>query len=288
MIARTIRQFFVILLLAVGTVALVQAQGPQKQSPESRAETRVQPVQSQSDYQLSPGDVIKILVFQSPDLTLETQVTEQGTITFPLVGALKIGGMPVAAAEQTIANALRDGGFLKQPHVNIVVMTRLGNAVSVLGQVVKPGRYPLETVNVRVSEMIAVAGGVAPTGGDTAILTGTRDGKPFRYEVDVAGIFLKTGKLENDAIVAPGDVIYVHRVPMFYIYGEVQKPGAYRVERGMTVRQALAQGGGTTARGTERRMGLYRRGGGESVETRTDLSDLVQPNDVFYVKESLF
>lgn len=284
MIARTIRQFCVILLLAIGTVALVQAQSPQKQSPE----TRVQPAQSQADYQLSPGDIIKILVFQSPDLTLETQVTEQGTITFPLVGALKIGGMPVAAAEQTIANALRDGGFLKQPHVNIVVMTRLGNAVSVLGQVVKPGRYPLETVNVRVSEMIAVAGGVAPTGGDTAILTGTRDGKPFRYEIDVAGIFLTTGKLQNDAIVAPGDVIYVHRVPMFYIYGEVQKPGAYRVERGMTVRQALAQGGGPTARGTERRMGLYRRGGGEAVDTRTDLSDLVQPNDVFYVKESLF
>jgi polysaccharide export outer membrane protein len=89
-------------------------------------------------------------------------------------------------------------------------------------------------------------------------------------------------------VVFPGDTIYVHRVPMFYIYGEVQKPGAYRVERGMTVRQALAQGGGPTARGTERGMGLYRRGGGKAVDTRADLSELVQPNDVFYVKESLF
>lgn len=282
MIVRSIRQFFVILLLTLAGAVAAHAQSPQKKGSEP------QPTQSQPDYQLSPGDTIKILVFQSPDLTLETQVTEQGTITFPLVGTLKIGGMAVAAAEQTIANALRDGGFLKQPHVNIVVMTRLGNAVSVLGQVMKPGRYPLETVNVRVSEMIAVAGGVAPGGGDVAVMTGTRDGKPFRYEIDVAGIFLATSNLESDAIVAPGDVIYVHRAPMFYIYGEVQKPGAYRVERGMTVRQALAQGGGPTARGTERRMGLYRKGSGKVTDTRADLSDPVQPNDVFYVKESLF
>lgn len=288
MTARVIRQFSMILFLVMGAVAFAQAQNPQKQGSVTQAQSQPQPTQSQPDYQLSPGDTIKILVFQNPDLTLETQVTEQGTITFPLVGALKIGGMPVAAAEQAIGNALRDGGFLKQPHVNIIVMNRLGNAVSVLGQVVKPGRYPLETVDVRVSEMIAVAGGISPAGGDTAVLTGTRDGKPFRREIDVAGIFLVADKLQNDVIVVPGDVIYVHRVPMFYIYGEVQKPGAYRVERGMTVRQALAQGGGPTARGTERRMGLYRRGGGQSVETRTDLSDPVQPNDVFYVKESLF
>jgi polysaccharide export outer membrane protein len=285
MIARITRQFFILLLL-IGTVAAVQAQSPQKQSAVTQGQS--QSPQNQPDYQLSPGDTIRILVFQNPDLTLETQVTEQGTITFPLVGALKIGGLPVAAAEQTIGNALRDGGFLKHPHVNIIVMTRLGNAVSVLGEVVKPGRYPLETVNVRVSEMIAVAGGISPAGGDTAVLTGTRDGKPFRQEIDVAGIFLAADKLQNDVIVVPGDVIYVHRVPMFYIYGEVQNPGAYRVERGMTVRQALARGGGPTARGTERRMGLYRRGGGKATETRADLSNPVQPNDVFYVKESLF
>jgi polysaccharide export outer membrane protein len=287
MSTRIIRQFFMSLLLVIASVAVVQAQSPQKQGSVTQ-QPQSQPTQNQPDYQLSPGDTIKILVFQNPDLTLETQVTEQGTITFPLIGALKIGGLAVAAAEQAIGNALRDGGFLKQPHVNIIVMNRLGNAVSVLGQVVKPGRYPLETVNVRVSEMIAVAGGISPSGGDTAVLTGTRDGKSFRHEIDVAGIFLAADKLKNDVIVEPGDVIYVHRVPMFYIYGEVQKPGAYRVERGMTVRQALAQGGGPTARGTERRMGLYRRGGGKSVETRTDLSEPVQPNDVFYVKESIF
>lgn len=268
---RMIKKFLAVLLLAFCSfTALAQVQD------------------ERTDYQLSPGDGIKILVFQNPELTLETQVTGQGTITFPLVGAVKIGGMSVADAEQAIAKALRDGGFVKQPYVNIVVTTRYGNSVSVLGQVMKPGRYPLETVTVRISEIIAMAGGIVPGGDDIAVLTGMRNGKTFRQEVDVAGMLLGANRLKDDVMVAHGDAIYVHRVPVFYIYGEVHKPGVYRVERGMTVRQALAQGGGPTTRGTERGMGLYRRGSGQAVGTKPDLSELVQPSDVFYIRETLF
>lgn len=240
-----------------------------------------------SDYRLGPGDNIRILVFQNPDMTLETRVSEQGTIRYPLIGTIKVGGMPAASAEKAIADALRNGGFLKEPHVNIILITMHGNSVSVLGQVGKPGLYPLETVNVRALEILAVAGGIAPDGGDVAVLTGTRDGKSFRREIDVTEVFQANGA-QNDVIVAPGDFIYVGRAPVFYIYGEVQKPGAYRLERGMTVREALAKGGGPTVRGTERKLGLFRRGAGQSVETRSDLGEPVQPNDVFYVKESLF
>ena len=136
--------------------------------------------------------------------------------------------------------------------------------------------------------MIAIAGGIAPTGADVAILTGLRDGKPFRKEIDISGMFLDN-KLEDDLVVAGGDVIYVHRQPMYYIYGEVQRPGSYRVERGMTIRQALAQGGGPTVRGTERRVRLHRRAADGKVEILApDLDGPVQPDDVLYVRESLF
>ena len=125
-------------------------------------------------------------------------------------------------------------------------------------------------------------------GADVAILTGLREGKPFRKEIDIAGMFLD-GKLQDDVVVAGGDVIYVYRQPMYYIYGEVQKPGSSRIERGMTVRQALAQGGGPTLRGTERQLRLYRRGADGKVESLSpNLNDPVQPDDVLYVNESLF
>jgi polysaccharide biosynthesis/export protein len=240
------------------------------------------------EYRIGAGDSIRISVFQNPDLTLEARVSENGTITYPLVGTLKIGGLTISGAERVIADALRDGNFIKQPQVNILPLQIRSNQVSVLGQVGKAGRYPLETFDTRVSEMIAIAGGIAPGGGDLAILTGTRDGKPYRREIDVPALFLDKNP-ENDFAVAGGDVIFVPRAPVYYVYGEVQKPGSYRVERNMTLRQALAQGGGPTARGTERGLRIFRRGADGRVESLApDLNALVQPNDVLYVGESLF
>lgn len=259
----------------------------------------VQAQDSQLEYRLGAGDSIRITVYQNPDLTLDTRVAENNTITYPLIGIVKIGGMTIHSAQQAIAKALKDGGFIKQPQVNIVLLQNRSNQVSVLGQVNHPGRYPLETVNIRVSEMIAIAGGisaagayisggVSSAGADIAILTGVREGKPFRKEIDIAGTFLNN-KPQDDLVVTGGDVIFVPRQPVFYIYGEVQKPGSYRVERGMTIRQALAQGGGLTPRGTERSLGLYRRGPDGKVDSLSpDLNSPVQADDVLYVKESIF
>ena len=258
------RALFIILAGAFGLCAQAQDKQPQ--------------------YQLGAGDTIRILVYQNPDLTLETRVNENGTITFPLIGNIKIGGMTVPSAEKAIANALRDGGFIKKPQVTIVVLLVRSNQVSVLGQVNHPGHFPLETTNIRVSEMIAIAGGVSATGADIAILTGVRDGRPFRKEIDIVGMFLNN-KPQDDLAVEGGDVIYIPRQPVFYIYGEVQHPGSYLVERSMTIRQALAQGGGPTIRGTESGLRLYRRG---VVAPNLQLDDPVQPYDVIYVRERVF
>ena len=242
----------------------------------------------QPEYLIGAGDTIRIVVFQNPDLTVETRVTENGTISYPLIGSVRIGGLTIPVAEQAIAKALKDGNFIQQPQVNISLLQNRGNQVSVLGLVTRPGRFPLETFNTRLSEMVAIAGGISPGGADIVILTGIRDGKPLRLEIDVPGMFLDD-KLQQDIVVAGGDVIYVHRQPMFYIYGEVQRPGSYRVERGMTIRQALAQAGGPSPRGTERRLGVFRRdGAGRIVSSNPDLNDAVQTDDVLYVKESLF
>lgn len=239
------------------------------------------------DYPLGPGDVLRIQVFQNPDLTTETRVSENGSITYPLVGAVEVGGLSIADAEQKIAAALKNGRFVKQPQVNIVLLQMRGSQVSVLGQVNRPGRFPLETLS-RVSDMLAAAGGASQTGDDFAIVTGIRDGKPFRKVIDIPALYL-TEESDEDMILAGGDTIYVHRAPVFYIYGEAQRPGAYRIERGMTVMQALAQGGGPTQRGTEWWLRLHRKSADGNVEKISpEMTDTVQPNDIIYVRESIF
>jgi polysaccharide biosynthesis/export protein len=240
------------------------------------------------EYRLAPGDVIKVQVYQNPDLALETRVSENGSVNYPLVGAVRLGGLSIGEAETRIAQALRTANILKQPQVNIVVQQVRGNVVSVLGQVQKPGRFPLETTNVRVSDMLAAAGGVTPTGDDVLVVTGTRDGKPYRKTVDIPALFAGT-RSDNDVVLQPGDTLYIDKAPLFYIYGEAQKTGPHRVERGMTVLQALAQGGGPTARGSANRLRLNRTGpDGKIVTTEPRMTDPIQPGDVLFVRESLF
>ncbi|MBK9019740.1 MAG: polysaccharide export protein EpsE [Sulfuritalea sp.] len=241
-----------------------------------------------TDITLGSGDLIRIVVFQNPDLTVEARVSEAGTVTYPLLGSVKVGGLTLDAAEKQIAKGLRDGGFVPQPQVNISLSQILGNRVSILGMVGKPGRFPLETFNTRLTDILATAGGISPGGDDSVIVIGTRDGKPFRKEIDVPGIYLDS-KREDDIVVAGGDIIYVHRAPVYYIYGEVQKPGSFRIERGMTVQQALVQAGGPSARGMERWLRMHRRDKeGLLVESSPELLDPIKPNDVIYVRESFF
>ncbi len=244
--------------------------------------------QDKLDYPLGAGDALRIQVFQNPDLTIETRVSENGSITYPLIGAINLGGLSIAVAEKKIATALKNGGFVQDPQVNIVLTQVRGNQVAVLGQVNRPGRFPLETFNTRVSDMLAAAGGATTGGDDIVIVTGQRNGKAFRKEIDIPALYLGD-KNEADIILSGGDTIYVHRAPVFYIYGEAQRPGAYRIERGMTVMQALAQGGGPTARGSEMRLRLHRKNASGVVEqVSPEMTDAVQPNDVIYVRESIF
>lgn len=241
-----------------------------------------------SEYQLAAGDTIHIVVFQSPDLTLDTRISENGTITYPMIGSLKIGGLTIAAAEHKIATALDVGHFVKQPQVNIALLQIVGNQVSVLGLVNKPGSYPLLTFGMHLTQMLATAGGISPAGSSKIIVSGTRDGKPFNQKIDINSIYIDS-RPDRDIILAGGDSIFVPKAPTFYIYGQVNHPGEYVIEPDMTMEQALAAGGGLTLRGSENRVSVKRTDeSGKTTQTRHALSDMVRQNDVIYVGESIF
>jgi len=236
---------------------------------------------------LGAGDVLKVSVYGNPDLATEVRVSENGSITFPLIGQVALGGLTTAAAEQKIAAALETGGFLKKAQVNLLVTVLTSQQVSVLGQVNRPGRYPIDGQR-GLMDMLAQAGGISTDGGDTAVLIRTRDGKTTKELVDVIDL-VRSANVTRELSLAGGDVIYVERAPRAYIYGEVQRPGPFKLERSMTVLQALSTGGGLSARGTERGMRIKRRdvnGKIQIIEAKQD--DLVQVDDVVYVQESLF
>ena len=246
------------------------------------------PARAQPEYLLAPGDILKISVFKNPDLSLDVRVSESGSIGYPLIGSVPVKGLTLPAAESKISQMLRDGGFVVNPQVNILLTEGFGNLVSVIGEVNKSGRYSVDAAGGHVTGMLAAAGGVAATGGEIVSVSGMRNGKPFRRDLDIVKMS-STGNQADDIELYGGDTVYMTRAPMFYIYGQVQKPGQYRLERGMTVIQALATGGGVTGKGTQRGIVRHRRdANGKVKEEGVSMDDDVQDRDVIYVKESLF
>lgn len=265
-----LRNLLLLVLLALASV--VRAQGPSVKT----------------DYVLGAGDVIRVTVFQSPELSLETRIPESGVVSYPLLGPVNLGGLTISQAERRLADGLLAGKFLKQPQVSILVTQLRGSQASVLGHAVRPGRYTLELANTRLSDLMALAGGVAPDGSDMLTVVGTREGKPFRTQIDFRTLF-RGDSASQDIVIQNNDVVYVDRVAQVYIYGEVQRPGALRLERGMTVLQALAAGGGLTQRGTQRGIRVHRKGPDGVVQELTPgLQDQLQQDDVVFVRESLF
>jgi polysaccharide export outer membrane protein len=273
----------VLALLATGLALLAGlASAPARAQQPASAEA------ARDDYLLGPGDAIRIQVFQNPDLTVEARVSEAGVISFPLLGALRIGGLSPTNVEKLIAQRLRDGKYLQNPQVTVNVTTFRSQQVSVLGNVTRPGRYPLETTGMRLSEVLSLAGGVAATGADDVVLVTTRNGKPLRLEIDLVDMFA-SGDLTKDPQMQAGDVVYVNRAPQYYIYGQVTRPGMYGVDRGLTLAQAIAKGGGLTLRGTDRGVRVHRRYGNKHIQIlEPKLDDPIRPDDLIFVRESVF
>ncbi|HFE38189.1 MAG TPA: polysaccharide export protein EpsE [Gammaproteobacteria bacterium] len=242
---------------------------------------------AEEEYTLGSGDIVRITVYEHEDLNLAARINEKGNITFPLIGEVTIGENTVAFAERIISKALEKGGFVHEPQVSIVIEQYRSRQVSVLGEVRMPGKYTIEGAS-SIIDLIALAGGVSDKASEFAHLITTKQGKPLQIRVDLHKI-LFDGDVSQIVDVDTGDIIFIPKMDRFYIYGEVQRPGVFRLERNMIVMQALAVGGGVTPRGTERGLIIKRiNSDGEVLEIDASANDLLIPNDVIYIKESLF
>lgn len=269
------------MLLSLAGLLLSQAVSAQTSEPAAAASAT-------AEYRLGAGDAVRISVYQSPDLSIDTRISEAGLVSYPLLGNIKIGGLSAGAAEKLIADALKAKNFVRAPQVSVLVTQVRSNQASVLGQVNRPGRFPIEANDMRLSDLLATAGGISTNGADSVIVVGTRSGQRIRKEIDLADIF-GVSTSENDIFISNGDVVYVERAPIAYIYGDVQRPGPMRLERGLTVMQALATGGGLNQRGTEKALRLHRKGAdGKLRVLQPAMDDVLKDGDVVFIRESLF
>jgi polysaccharide biosynthesis/export protein len=240
--------------------------------------------------QLGPGDQLKMDVFGRPEMDTTTYIADDGSIRVPLAGAVAVGGLSPSQAAQKVETALKDGGFLLDPHVTFTVIQSRSQRVSVLGEVHAPGRYPIES-NSTVLDLIAQAGGSTEKGADTIyILRPDSKGALQRLPVNLKGAV-------DSRDVAPavlqtlrgGDSIFVPVAQQFYIAGEVHTPAMYRLETGMTLVQAMARAGGVTERGSSSRVTIKRKKpDGTYVVMSGKPGELIQPDDVITVKERIF
>ena len=237
---------------------------------------------------LGPGDAIRVTVFQNPDLTTEATISADGTVAFPLLGEVRVAERTPIEAGKLIAEGLRQRKLVLDPQVSVTLVELRSRQIAVLGAVAKPGHYPLEAAHTRVTDLLAIAGGVTEAGDETVVVVTNRNGTTERIEIDVPAMYA-TGNLEANIELQPGDTLFVPSAPVFYIYGAVQRPGAYPLEPGTSVLRALALGGGLTTRGTERGLTIHRKGAdGEPLELDAELADSVEADDVIRVKASVF
>jgi polysaccharide export outer membrane protein len=234
---------------------------------------------------IGASDSIRITVFQNPDLTTDTRVSQSGSIVFPLIGEVGVAGLTTTEAGIRIADQLKRGNYIINPQVSVAIVQVRSRQVTVLGQIARPGNYVLEDNRSRLTDILTQAGGISSTGAETVRVLTNRGGKYEKHEINFPALF-RGGDPSTNIQLENGDTIFVERAPVFYIYGEVQRAGAYRLEPNTIVMQALSLGGGLTARATERGIGIHRRmPNGELMMIDAKLTDPIQADDIVFVRE---
>ena len=171
---------------------------------------------------IGPGDELDVSVYGVPELTQHVRVGTSGNIDLPLIGTVHVAGLASDEAEALVEQKLVDGSFVTNPHVTIYVKEYTTQAVSITGEVNKPGAYPaLETR--RLYDAFMEAGGLTQTAGRTVTIT--HAGQVSPNVVLLSSDPVKSAQANVE--VLPGDTISVSKAPIVYVIGEVTKPGGY-------------------------------------------------------------
>ncbi|MBC3870106.1 polysaccharide biosynthesis/export family protein [Undibacterium oligocarboniphilum] len=241
---------------------------------------------------IGEGDQLLITVFGQPDMSADVLVGASGIITLPLVGVIEVKGKTASEVAMQFARKLEQGQYLLDPKVSVKVVQQISRSFSVLGEVLRPGRYPLQGP-VSMLEALSLAGGTT-TRADKSLRVLRRKlsaSATAPQEVLSLKLDLEEGKNQTALMqsVLPNDVLIIGQQKNFYVYGEVRRPGMYPVETELNIMRVLAIGGGVTDRGSTSRMLIYRKSDSGNIQAvPATLTDPVLPGDVVFVNERIF
>lgn len=258
--------------MVLAEVAHAQALAAPQPSADARA---VQP----EAYVLGPGDSLEISIAGDSQPATRVQIQTDGTIQLALIGSVHAGGLSVVQLRDMITQSLKKGGYYTNPAVNITIVNYASRYVVVLGEVAQPGMVPIDRA-YHVSDVLARVGGVK-SGGTKIVKLRHATGEEQSLDLDR----IATGGPAEDPLVTPGDKLFVPAAQTFYILGQVNRPGNYTVDDGLTLRKALAVAGGVTLLGSKKKIKLVRKG---KEYKNVDLDSPVEVGDVIEIGERFF
>jgi polysaccharide export outer membrane protein len=250
-----------------------------------------------SDYVIGARDVLAVTVWSQMDLSGRYTVGSDGTLTFPLVGAVKVEGLSVAAAAAELRRHLM-AGYFQDPQLSVSVEEFRSQHVYVMGQVRQPGTYPLSG-SMMVIDALALAGSTTEDAAPEALVVRASEDSAKRrptlpeqvspsevIHVDVNDV--QSGVGAQAIELHDGDTVFVPRAETVFVSGQVRNPGAYALKRNATVLQAVTLAGGLTDRGAKNRIRIIRVDAAGRREIRAKLEDPVRPGDTVVVPERFF
>lgn len=282
---------------AQSAVVPVEATARVKAAPEPAVPLKtttgtIAPLPAESGLHIGVGDLLEITVYGVPELTTKVRVSGAGDIYLPLVNYVHVAKLSPDEAQAVIEKKLVDGGFLRDPHVTVFLSEYVSESVTLLGEIVRPGSYPV-IGDRHLLDMISAAGGPTDKAG-TAVTIVHRE-HPDQPEVVDLGKSSPEGSPANPDVQG-GDTIIVSKAGVIYVVGEVAKPSGFLMENGgLTVLKAIALAGGTTRTAALNNAKIIRKTPGGMEETSIPLKKILaakeadvpmQAEDVLFVPGS--
>jgi polysaccharide export outer membrane protein len=231
-------------------------------------------------------------VYNVPELSTKARVGSDGSIYLPLIDYVHVAGLTSEQAQNIIEKRFAEGGFVKDPHVSLLVDDYTSQGVSILGEVSKPGVYPV-IGEQRLFDLISAAGGLTEKAGRTVTITHRNK---VSEPVNIALARHIADDVKSNVVVRPGDTIVVRRADIVYVVGDVSKPSGFLMDSGnLTVLQVIALAGGTNRTAKLSGAKIIRKGPSGMTETPVQLKKILsakapdlpmQADDILFVPTS--